>query len=91
MKGVAITASNSASRLRDVVGDMEVLLLVVQEIRDDNQRIYGEHRRSSAFVIDVRNALLDLLREELRKPCANQVSISPDHRGLFLFDVVPFS
>ena len=81
VKGVAITTSNIASKINDVAADMEVLLLLAKEIRDDKQRIYDEHSRTNAFVIDAKNALLNLLREELRKPCANPVSVSSGHKS----------
>ena len=80
VKGVAITTSNIASKINDLAADMEILLLLAKEIRDDKQRIYDEHSRTNAFVIDAKTASLNLLREELRKPCENQAYISPDYR-----------
>ena len=81
VKAVAITASNIDSRINEVAADMEALLLLAKELRDDKQRIYDEHSRTNAFVIDAKNALLNLLREELRKPYPNQVSVSPDYKS----------
>ena len=83
VKGVAVTTSNIASRINEVAADMEILLLLAKEIRDDKQRIYDEHSRTNAFIIDAKNALLSLLREELRKPWENQAYISPDYRTAF--------
>ena len=60
-----------------MVGDMEVLVLLAQEIRDDNQRIYDEHRRSSAFVMDVNISLLNVLQEELEKPAQTRSLYHP--------------
>ena len=70
-----------ASKVDELAAAIEIVRSQVNEIRNDKQRISGEYGPTNPFAIEAKTASVNLPREEMRKPEAYQVSVSPDYKS----------
>ena len=69
-----------ASKVDELAAAIEIVRFQVNKIRDDKQRISDEYGPNNSFPIETQNASVNLAREDMRKPEAYRVFVSPDYK-----------